>query len=63
MPHNTCANTCANLSYTMIKLKLVSHESVKKHVYGSILVSNFLFVTIQFLLFLLLVRTKLVFSK
>lgn len=38
MPHNTqCANTCANLSYTMIKLKLVSHESVKKHVYGSIL--------------------------
>lgn len=60
MPHNTQG---ANLSYTMIKLKLVSHESVKKHVYGSILVSNFLFVTIQFLLFLLLVRTKLVFSK
>lgn len=46
MPHNT---QCANLSYTMIKLKLVSHESVKKHVYGSILVSNFLFVIVFFL--------------
>lgn len=34
MPHNTQG---ANLSYTMIKLKLVSRESVKKHVYGSIL--------------------------
>lgn len=45
MPHNT---QCANLSYTMIKLKLVSHESVKKHVYGSILVSNFLFVIVFF---------------